>query len=30
MEVAFAIVNCYVLQSIAPAARDAVGARRAG
>jgi AhpD family alkylhydroperoxidase len=30
MEVAFAIVNCYVLQSIAPAASDTVGARRAG
>jgi AhpD family alkylhydroperoxidase len=29
-EVAFAIVNCYVLQSIAPAARDTVGTRRAG
>jgi AhpD family alkylhydroperoxidase len=29
MEVAFAIVNCYVLQSIAPAARDTVGTRRA-
>jgi hypothetical protein len=29
MEVAFAIVNCYVLQSIAPAACDTVGTRRA-
>jgi len=29
-EVAFAIVNCYVLQSIAPSARDTVGTRRAG
>lgn len=28
-EVALAIVNCYVLQSIAPAARDTVGSRRA-
>ena len=27
-EVALAIVHCYVLQSIAPAARDAVGTRR--
>jgi AhpD family alkylhydroperoxidase len=29
-EVAFVIVNCYVLQSIAPVARDTVGTRRAG
>lgn len=29
-EVALAIVNCYVLQSIAPAVRDTVGTRRAG
>lgn len=29
-EVAFAIVNCYVVQSVAPAIRDTVGTRRAG
>jgi AhpD family alkylhydroperoxidase len=29
-EVALAIVNCYVLQSIAPTQKDTVGSRRAG